>query len=464
MARRLPFLRSFGRTGARFPRNEQDAPPTAGGHLRKTRAKQHKRPLVLGVVFLLTCSTVATAVGAERSTSPPKPVPHVAPGASGLPLPKGPVPGGFATWTDLFGMQQRLNTKAMKIDKAARAAGQNNPVGIVAAPENRALRVYWHGTVPDSMRRHLSSRAGDAPVQVLPARYSATALYTAVRKLAASGATSMAVPRPDGSGIAVRWAPGTSRHHRTIDGIPVSLARGANPHGAKDIPLTGRCADGAPYCREDDTPPYYAGARLSGCTVGWPLRLANNAPALLTAGHCGASGETAYDGGGDMMGGYGNHSVGSDHATIGATGGGRMWDGNWQNSTFTKPIEGWTTPFVGNHLCTSGSRSGALCGFTITYVYTPPGPGPGPFAYASESTATYGPGQGDSGGPVFSLTDSNRVIAQGTVTSGSTDAFVPCRGQNWEGRKCSWFFRFDSVDHALNNGFSPIIGARLVTG
>ncbi|MEI5102798.1 hypothetical protein RB200_35090 [Streptomyces sp. PmtG] len=376
------------------------------------------------------------------------------------------MPGGFTTWPDLFTMQQRLNAKAMKIEKAARAARQDNPVGIVAAPENRALRVYWHGAVPTSMRRHLSRHAGEAPVKVLPTRYSASALRTAVRKLTASGTTSMAVPQPDGSGIAVRWAPGTQRHSRTVDGIPVTLARGASPHGSKDIPLAGRCADGASYCREDDTTPYYAGARLSNCTVGWPLRLTNDAPALLTAGHCGASGSSAYDGGGDLMGVYGNPSVGADHTTIGATGGGRMWDGNWQNSTFTKPIDSWTSTFVGNHICTSGSRSGALCGFAVSHVSpSDPGGGPGAFAYAAQSDAQYGPGQGDSGGPVFSLTgDYARVIAQGTVTSGASDARVPCRGENWEGRLCSWFFRFDRVDYALNSIFSPTFGARMVTG
>ncbi|WP_158858011.1 hypothetical protein [Streptomyces sp. NRRL B-1347] len=414
----------------------------------------------------MTCSTAVAAAGAERPTSnPPKPVPRAAPGTSGLPLPKGPVPGGFATWAELFGMQQRLNSKAMKIEKAARTQRQDNPVGIVAAPENRELRVYWHGTVPDSMRRQLSSRAGDVPVKVLPARFRTSALRTAVRKLKASGATTMAVPQPDGSGVAVRWSPGTRRHTRAVDGIPVALARGASPHGSKDVPLTGRCADGAGYCREDDIPPYYAGARTSNCTVGWPLRLANDAPALLTAGHCGASGVLAYDGGGDLMGGYGNHSIGADHATIGAAGSGRMWDGSWQNSTFTKPIDGWTSTFAGNHICTSGSRSGALCGIQVSYVDSPFPPGsPGAFAYAAESTARYGPGQGDSGGPVFSLTgDGSRVVAQGTVTSGATDARVPCRGENWEGRVCSWFFRFDRIDYAFGNVLSPFFGARIVT-
>ncbi|MFE0178486.1 hypothetical protein ACFWZ2_39880 [Streptomyces sp. NPDC059002] len=422
---------------------------------------------MLGTVLVLTCSAVAAAAGAERPASnPPKPVPRAAPGTSGLPLPKGPVPGGFATWTDLFGLQQRLNTKAMRIEKAARAQRQDNPVGIVAAPENRALRVYWHGTVPDSMRRQLSSRAGEVPVEVLPARFSASALRTAVHKLNASGGTTMAVPQPDGSGIAVRWSPGTRRHPRAVDEIPVSLATGASPHGSKDIPLTGRCADGAGYCREDDISPYYAGARISNCTVGWPLRLANDAPALLTAGHCGADGTLAYDGGNDLMGVYGNHSNGADHASIGAAGSGRMWDGNWQNSTFTKAIDGWTGTFVGNYVCTSGSRSGALCGFRVSYVdpSIPPGT-PSAGAYAVEDTAQYGPGQGDSGGPVFSLTgDGSRVVAQGTVTAGADDARVPCRGENWEGRKCSWFFSFDRLDYAFGSVTSPFFGARLVTG
>ncbi|WP_158857654.1 hypothetical protein [Streptomyces sp. NRRL B-1347] len=429
----------------------------------ESRGRRRGRTFVLGAVLLLTCTAVAATTGeASSASTPPKPVPRT-PGAQ---FPTGPAPDGFATWSDLFTTQQRLNAKASKILTAARTAGHDNPVGVVAAPKNRALRVYWHGTVPDGMRRQLGGRAGDVPVEVLPARYSNDALRTAVRGLKTSGATSMAVPRPDGSGVVVRWAPGAQRHGRTADGVPVTVAPGAGPQGSRAVPLTGRCADGARYCREDDTTPYYAGARLSNCTVGWPLRLPNNTPALLTAGHCGAGGATAYDGGGDAMGGYGNHSVGSDHATIGAAGSGRMWDGNWQNSTFTKPIGGRDGTYVGNHVCTSGSRSGALCGFTISFIDPPdPSGAPGPSAYASENTAQYGPGQGDSGGPVFSLSgDGQRVFAVGTVTSGANDARVPCRGENWPGRVCAWHFRFDRVDYALSSTFSPVFGSQIVTG
>ncbi|MEV0282312.1 hypothetical protein AB0I22_38925 [Streptomyces sp. NPDC050610] len=433
----------------------------------KVRRKQRRRAVVLGAVLVLTGSTITAAAGGEQpAANPPEPVPRDVPGASGTQLPKGPAPGGFVSWPDLFGMQQRLNTKATKILAATRAAHQDNPVGIVAAPENRELRVYWHGTVPDSMRHRLRSRAGEVPVKVLPARFSTASLRTAVAALTASGATSMAAPQPDGSGVVVRWAPGARERSRTADGVPVSLAPGASPRGSQAVPLTGRCNDGAGRCREDDIPPYYAGARISNCSVGWPLRLANNVAALLTAGHCGAGGSIAYDGGGDVMGGYGNHSGGSDHATIGATGAGRMWDGTWQNSTFTKPIDRWGGTFTGNHICTSGSRSGALCGFTINYVDPADSSGmPGANAYASEATAQYGPGQGDSGGPVFSLTgDGSRVIALGTVSAGSTDTRVPCRGENWPGRKCYWNFSFSRVDYALTNLFSPVYGARVVTG
>ncbi|WP_172381742.1 hypothetical protein [Streptomyces sp. MNP-20] len=433
----------------------------------KSRGTQRKRTFVLGAVLLLTCTAVAATTGeASSASTPPKPVPRAAPGTPGAPIPQGPVPDGFATWSDLFTMQQRLNTKATKVLKAARTAGHDNPVGIVAAPKNRELRVYWHGTVPDGMRRQLSSRPGDVPVTVLPARFGTAALRSAVRELSASGATSMAAPEPDGSGVVVRWAPGPRRHSRAVGGVRVTRDPASSPRGSRAVPLTGGCADGGRYCREDDIPPYYAGARISNCTVGWPLRLANDTPVLLTAGHCGADGTLAYDGGNDLMGGYGNRGVGADHATIGAAGSGRMWDGGWQNSTFTKPIDGWSGTFVGNHLCTSGSRSGALCGFTVNYM-DPAGPAgnPGAAGYASQDAAQYGPGQGDSGGPVFSLTgDLSRVIALGTVTSGASDARVPCRGENWPGRICAWNFRFDRVDHALTNILSPTFGGRIVTG
>ncbi|QCX81875.1 hypothetical protein C9F11_41475 [Streptomyces sp. YIM 121038] len=56
------------------------------------------------------------------------------------------------------------------------------------------------------------------------------------------------------------------------------------------------------------------------------------------------------------------------------------------------------------------------------------------------------------------------MIALGTVTSGASDARVPCRGENRPRRICAWNFRFDRVDHALTHVLSPTFGGRIVTG
>jgi hypothetical protein len=72
----------------------------------------------------------------------------------------------------------------------------------------------------------------------------------------------------------------------------------------------------------------------------------------------------------------------------------------------------------------------------------------------------YGPGQGDSGGPVFSLTpDLNRIVAKGTISAGFRSAQVPCQGENWPGRLCSnAFLYFETALAQL------ALGTQIVTG
>src|SRR2546430_157636 len=80
----------------------------------------------------------------------------------------GAAPGGFASWADLMKMQNRLNAAAERI-VAASATGY---AGIVAAPENRELRVYWKGAPPAAAAGLIQQLRRGVAIRVPPATYS----------------------------------------------------------------------------------------------------------------------------------------------------------------------------------------------------------------------------------------------------------------------------------------------------
>ena len=62
------------------------------------------------------------------------------------------MPGGFASWSELLRLQQRMNTAAARITNGRRSAGANSGfAGIVADPTTRQLQVYWKGEPPANL-------------------------------------------------------------------------------------------------------------------------------------------------------------------------------------------------------------------------------------------------------------------------------------------------------------------------
>ncbi len=117
-----------------------------------------------------------------------------------------------------------------------------------------------------------------------------------------------------------------------------------------------------------------------------------------------------------------------------------MWDGGvstpgGQNtsSEYTKQILGSDHVYPGEWLCTSGSTSGALCGYQVTNNF--------PTDYcaydhwgtyecyvdlfeAEQHTGYEAARGGDSGGPVFGLNgDMSKVIAKGVISGRRSNVF-----------------------------------------
>ena len=144
------------------------------------------RTVVAGVCMILAVAATAAPAAAE----PLKP-----PAAPGPAQPAGAVPGGFATWGELFAMQDKLNAAATRI-VGARGAGY---AGIVAAPATRRLTVYWKGAVPEAVR-NLAGRLG-VPVTFTAARFTERELLAEAKRLGGDAQVLAIGPKVDGSGL-----------------------------------------------------------------------------------------------------------------------------------------------------------------------------------------------------------------------------------------------------------------------
>jgi hypothetical protein len=361
-------------------------------------------------------------------------------------LERTPVPGGFPSWAEVMRMQQRLNAAATSIQDAAKAMSDSGYASVIAAPENRELVVYWQGDVPASVERVIARESRNVPIRVLPAAYSEKEMVAEVQRLGKDPAYAQVSPMVDGSGIQVRKVAGRT---------PLARTRTSSVEMFDEASAPG---PGILFTRQNDSSPYWGGARTQNCTTGWAIWWNNNSR-ILSAGHCGNNGNNIFDGGGDFMGPVINDNDARDTHMIDVRGHGRVWDGPWFEPTFTKAVRGATFSNIGNFVCSSGSRSGIICNIRVT-ANNSSWAGRFPMVYADQQNFVSGAGQGDSGGPVFELPfpDDGRVFAKGTITGGVDGTFVPCTGEVWPGRICSWRFVYADVTQSL--GF---YGASILT-
>jgi hypothetical protein len=381
-----------------------------------------------GVVVAAAFAAPAAAVPTPAPSDHPKPV---------IPshLPGGPVPGGFASWAELYAMQDRLNAAATRI---LQTGGAGN-ASIVAAPQNRELRVYWNGAVPASVRS-LAANLG-VPVSIQPAAFSHRELVAAAQKLASTDSRVAEVaPKADGSGLDVTVT-STAHAAGTVDAlatsaIPLTIKTGQKPQSL--------------FSRQADTPPFWGGSRyntpVGGCSNGFGLSVSGSANVFeISAGHCGSNGQAAnIPGQPTPTGTIQSKSTCRDTLLINYPSGvaGRIYTGAYNSSSSTNVI-GATSDFVGNLIETGGASSGehfnipvqavdvfaAIGGIPCTTV--------GPLTRAGYSTATCAVAPGDSGGPAYSYSGSS-VFGRGTITAGNLGSAV-CPGVVSNGGNTVWY-------------------------
>jgi hypothetical protein len=340
----------------------------------------------------------------------------------------GGVPAGFASWADVMKEQYKLNAAGERVDAAPGA--KEGLAGIVARPESRRLVVYWKGTMPAATTRLIQDLRAQVPIDVRPARFSATELVAASKVVAARPGVTSAGGNVDGSGIAAtvdtsarfaQAAPASA----AVGAIPVSVTPGGGP--AEPADCSGR---------QDDCSPYFAGGLYldtvfigptvvvkGSCTTGFAIRI-QTAVNILSAGHCAENFDPILDGGGTIIGSAMNKSAGHDTVLIipdaPNTATGQTFIQAW-NGSATRRVAGASRSFVGGVVCTSGSATGENCEVRITAVnltVKTTGGTFSPLVKASVPAGRVAMGKGDSGGPVYFGNADGTVNAAGTISSG----------------------------------------------
>jgi hypothetical protein len=382
----------------------------------------YRRLLALGVATMVGILTAAQAVDASE----------VGPGSAPSAPERGdlgPVPAGFASWSELIAIQNGLDTAVTELNRAPGAAA--GLAGMVAAPQSGRLVLHWKGTVPPATAQVIDRLRRTVPIDVRAAKHSVAELVEASRTFVARPGVVSAGPNSDGSGIVA------TAEAAALSGIPRSVTvRGAKVPvsvtvGAPAIPAA--CSGG----RLSDCAPHRAGARYvnpSGgrCTTAFKVARQQKLY-LITAAHCADNNQILKNGDESEVIGHGEaDNTGRDILLIRAVGNlsNHVYVGNANTANFAR-VTSSSASAVGQLVCTSGSFTGLNCSIQVAAVnqfvnFTGIGV-IGPLVTASHTSGGVAVGRGDSGGPVITRADTvGNTTAKGTITGLANASIVPC--------------------------------------
>jgi hypothetical protein len=365
--------------------------------------------------------------------------------------------------------QAVVDQVADRIDVASQGGTATSGIaGVVVDPARRTVKLYWHGDPTAAVSREISAAGAlGVSVTVTQAPYTRNQLLDETKRLAglnaaqpaSAGARVVSVaPMPDGSGLDVG-----------MSGVPANVsAEQARQHvpylssTALSLTVTGNVSP-VPGSRQADTPPYWGGALITqgsgACSSGFGVAGNNGAATyILTAAHCGPG--TWSTGAGVAMGSTIQGVDWTHDAELILTNAGNLvYDGGSiaGGTQFSKYVVGASPSRVGDWVCTSGAFSGAVCNIQVvkTDEAISVGGHPMTLVRAEQSNHVAPIGNGDSGGPVFSLANSNvDDVARGTITAYDTATIVPCQGvPSGNGRSCGWRMWFPDITYQANSLF-----------
>ncbi|MFD9909242.1 S1 family peptidase [Streptomyces sp. NPDC059063] len=315
--------------------------------------------------------------------------------------------------------QRPLVAAAGTLRSAVERGHYDGYAGIVL--EDKKVALWWQGPLPSSMRAAVARAEKKAPVRIARAPHSLKELGASRTKVEAwlkrdanAPAARVKVPS-DGSGLVLAVDKGDGK----------ARAFGAAQLPDVDVPVKV-VREEAPkqVSREDDWAPWSGGARIrngnSMCSSGFGVRDGANNRYVLTAAHCGRTGDRITDAKGEFIGTFGARNELHDVALIPTSNVDDQIYVGGSHDNAVRTVDGWDWSFVGEYLCQSGATSawetgGPVCNLKVEYV-------DGNRNDTTEVrqmdglTAVRG---GDSGGPVYTTSASGGVIAKGTMTWGS---------------------------------------------
>jgi hypothetical protein len=291
---------------------------------------------------------------------------------------------------------------------------RNHPgyAGIVLGESDVAL--WWKGALPAAMRQAVARASTSAPVRVHAAAHSMAELRAAAARLRASwpggGDRVQAIKlKTDGSGLIVSVPQATALRGTAVPkvGVPVTVAGEAALEQVS---------------RDDDWAPWKGGATIvntnqgTACTSGFGVRN-GSASYLLTAAHCGQAGHRFQDARGEFIGTVGPRNQDHDVELVPtASVDGYVYVGN-PNDNLVALVEGWGWTFVGEYLCQSGVSSSRelgrpVCNLKVLYYYADRED----LVEAEQTEGQTAARPGDSGGPIYSVSATGKLVAKGTTT------------------------------------------------
>ncbi|HKN51210.1 MAG TPA: S1 family peptidase [Amycolatopsis sp.] len=289
--------------------------------------------------------------------------------------------------------QRPLVVAAEKLQAAIRRDHHAGFAGITLSDNEVVL--WWKGDPPAGIVAEATL------VRIARAAYSHTELERAAAGIR-TGSQSVRV-RADGSGLdlvtdQIAVAPPKSD-------VPVTVVHRERPRLAS---------------RHDDWSPWGGGSTIWNqtggwiCTSGFGVRNSAGQKFILTAAHCGETGDTFADGTGEYIGQVSTRKDQYDQELIPASdASNEIYVGGTYDDTVTTVV-GWGEVFVGQWLCQSGQTSadetgGPVCDLQVTST-------DGGSVEAMQVDGQEAARSGDSGGPVYSAGDGG-VIANGTTTA-----------------------------------------------
>jgi hypothetical protein len=376
--------------------------------------------------------------------------------------PTGAAPAGFGSWADVARLQARLNRAGGRITAAVRGR-DTGFAGIIAAPENRELRVYWKGTPPKDITDLINKLRADVPISTLPASYSKQEMTAEADRLVrtANGAITSAAARPDGSGLNI-GVPGNGETRSAAAAtplMPVAIERGVKAVAIDSVKAT-------PTSRGDGPPLAGGGywintAKSIACSLAFAVNV-DGRTQITTGGHCGDPGDPV-NAGGQTVGTVTRRAADANVSLLDVPGTGYVINNDAGLNEFRTPVIGVAPNFVGNYVCTSGASSGTQCNIKVvntdvTIDVTGDRVLHG-MVNAEQQNHENMAGSGDGGGPVEQVAeDPSKVYAAGIISLRADNADAPCTGIDTSHGGCVWAIWYQDMTYALQ-----ALGASIAT-